>query len=250
MEARLERLDGKPYSVSDAEDILHRLRVYLSFVRGKFCGFAPVVAIYKSNRESAFRWGATYVHPWQPGRETWLALITGGDVLTKLLPEFFGLYDDLNWKDTVSMAVDWQVNGNNSAAHVATILYQAALEAISSKISNKMETTEWLRSSIKQLGIDANIPYAYSSLRNFSDVDIRTKKANSKNPYIGDGPEAIVQIRNDLVHSGKNFPTPSMELQIEAMQLSRWYIEIMLLKQLRYTGKYFDRIDQDFKSLN
>ncbi len=246
----IERLDGKPYSVSDAEDILRRLRVYLSFVRGKFCSFAPVVAICESNRESAFRWGATYLDPWQPGRETWLPVTTGGDILTQLLPEFFGLYGDSNWKDTVSMAVDWQVNGNNSAAHVATILYQAALEAISSKITNKAETAKWLRSSMKQLGIDTNIPNSYGNLRNFSDVEIRAKKANSKYPYIGDGPEAIVQIRNDLVHSGKNYPTPSMELQIEAMQLSRWYIEIMLLKKLQYSGKYFDRIDQNFKSLN
>ena len=244
----IERLDGKPYSIFDAEDILRRLRVYLSFARGKFCGFAPVVAIDANNRESALRWGTTFVDSWKSGRDTWLGLSTGGDVLTQLLPEFFDLYDNPDWNDTVSTVVDWQINGINSAAHVAIILYQAALEAISSKCVNKREIAEnRLRLTLARFGIDTSIPGAYSGLRNFSHNNVRIKKRTN---FIGDGPEAIVQIRNDLVHSHKKYPMPSMELQIEAMQLSRWYVEIMLLKVLGYSGEYFDRVEQDFKSLN
>ena len=247
----IERLDGKTYSVSDAEDILNRLELYLSFVLGRFCGFAPIVATDSNDRELVFKWGTTGIDPRLPGSNTWLPLVGKGDSIDGLLPKFFTLLDDPNWRDTLPTVIDWYINGNTSSVHVAIILYQAALEAISCAFGGKKRRAEeWLRLSLKCLNIDAGIPDIYTGLRTFSNQDIKLKKGKKEDPYIGDGPEAIVQIRNDLIHSDRIYPSPSMELLIEAMQLSRWYIEVMLLRKLGYSGEYFDRIDRATRPLN
>ena len=125
----LQRSDRKSYSVAEAEEILRRLRAFLSFLRGAACGLAPVRAVVADGRKTVFRWGTTNVDTGRLGDDTWLLPVDGGAVIAGLLPEFDRLCDDPNWGEGLFAVVDWYINANNSAAHVALVLAQAALEA-------------------------------------------------------------------------------------------------------------------------
>ena len=246
-EGTIKRSDGAMLSVSDAETILYRLRGFFSFTRGRACALAPVTAVNRDDTEECFRWGTTYVISWMRGNDTWLTKTTGGDALAQILSEFLDLYDRQNWKDVMPVVVDWYINGNDSAAHVAIILYQAALEALCLAITGSgWSAGSSLRDSMSKLSVDKTIPSTFRYLRMFSQNQIMNKKSGD---YIGDGPEVLVQIRNDLIHGGKKYGPPSMQVQVEAMNLARWYIEVLLLKQLGYTGNYFNRINRNIESI-
>ena len=103
-----------------------------------------------------------------------------------------------------------------------------------------------MRRALAALRIDANIPDTCGGLQGFSRQYIKQKMGNG---YVGDGPEVVVELRNDLVHNEKKYPNPSGDVQLEAMRLSRGYIEVMLLKKLGFSGQYFDRLQKTNSTL-
>lgn len=64
-------------------------------------------------------------------------------------------------------------------------------------------------------------------------------------PNKPDGPRAITEIRNTIIHPTKSNrakrDTLSLAAIAEAWQLNMWYIELALLKLLDYQGSYFNR---------
>ena len=249
-EGILERCDGGEFSVSKTENILRGVRVSLSFARGAACSLAPITAIDSNGQEASFQWGTTFVDSWRFGSDTWLPKADGGDTVVQLLPKFLQLCDNPDWNRTILSVVDWYINGNSSAAHVAVILHQAALEAICYKLDPKCKTEDVLRMTLDHFDINRSIPNKFVHLRNFSSRHIRIERQRGRRDYKGDGPETIIQLRNDLVHGEKFYPVPSVELQIEAMRLSRWYIETIMLKHLGYSGRYFNRVTEVIEILN
>ncbi len=267
----LRRGDKVTYSVADAQEFLRKLRVFLSFLRGAGCGVAPVWAVVAGRRRTLLRWGAQYTVSARQGNDSWLAIPGGGDVVSCLLPDFFDLCDD--WGDSLFSVVDWYLQANSSAAHVALVLAQASLETLAQQLVGSMPVGDALRRLTPQeLGINKNQPRRGKSvigdvatvegllrltLREL-DIDTRIPKnclglqglsrqhisAARKQRHIGDGPEALVQLRNDLVHSQPKYPRPSGTVQLNAMYLSRRYIEAILLKKLGFTGRYFDRVSE------
>ena len=234
----IQRFDRETFCVKDAENILRGLRAFLSFARGSACGLTLVKAIAQDDREMILEWGTSYVEPWR-ARSAWLPLIDGGDSLSQLFPGFWSLYTDEDWSDTICMAIDWYLNGNNGPFHVGIILVQAALESMCYKIlGKKTKAEEDLRKSLNKIGIDKQIPESCQHLKDFSTQKVKQEKGNN---YMGDGPEAIVQIRNDLVHAKKNYDRLSADAQMDALRLGLWYIELILLRKVEYYGRYMNR---------
>ena len=80
---------------------------------------------------------------------------------------------------------------------------------------------------MREFGLCTRPPSSFSHLRNaFGDLD---------------GPAAIAEIRNDLVHAKKTHGKGA-EVQMDALRLGQWYVEMILLKELEYRGRYFDRL--------
>ena len=65
------------------------------------------------------------------------------------------------------------------------------------------------------------------------------------NAQIEDGPDAIVQVRNAIIHTQerkiKFLEQISAEVNNEIRNLAIWYIEMILLRMLKYKGKYNNR---------
>ena len=58
------------------------------------------------------------------------------------------------------------------------------------------------------------------------------------------GPHTLVAIRNSIVHANANLGQPSIDAYHEAKQLGLWYVELLLLKMFKYTGKYASRLTE------
>ncbi len=237
----IQRCDGEIFCVKEAEHILRGLRAFLSFARGSACGLTLVKAIDQYDREMVLEWGTTHTESWSQGRTSWSWLPTtdGGDSLSQLFSGFWRLYDNSDWRDTISNVIDWYLNSNNSPVHVGIILAQAALESMCYKIVKKNKSAEkLLRISLEKIGINNEIPEPFQDLNNFSTHEVSQKSRC----YRGDGPEAIVKIRNDLIHKEKRYGHLSVEVQMDALRLSLWYLEVILLKKFEYCGQYMNRL--------
>ena len=224
----IQRCGGGTFCVEEAEYILRGLRALLSFARGSACGLTLVKAVGQGGAEMILEWGTTYTKAWTGRDDTWLPRRDGGDSLSKLFPGFWNLYNDPNWKDTLLTVIDWYINSKDGPFHVGVVLIQAALESLCHKISggggDKRTATD---KAFKAIGLCKKIPPSCESLE--------------KSSKDSDGPRAIVDIRNSLVHPKKEDGI-SAEAEMEALRLGQWYVELLLLRQLNYRGRYMNRL--------
>ena len=239
----IERCDGKFYSAKEAEDLLRKLRVFLSFARGAACGLALVKANLPTGRDAMLEWGTQYTDPWLRRGETWFLETEGGEWLSRLLPKFLELSRDPDWKNIIFAVIDWYLHSNTNPSHVGIILAQAALESLSYKIADRgikpfknQPFKNQIENALEYSHISKSIP---KSCENLSDWIKSMPKIILK-----EGPDAIIKIRNDLVHSDKRHGDIPVEALIDAHRLSQWYIEMMLLCKLGYHGRYRSRVSE------
>ena len=58
-----------------------------------------------------------------------------------------------------------------------------------------------------------------------------------------DGPEAFVAVRNQIVHPAKRQKVKGGRAFFEALQLGKWYLELILLKSFGFNGNYACRLN-------
>ena len=222
--------------VKDVSDLLSGLRAFLSFARGASCGIANVEGKDRSGEQLWVRWGSHHVKAWDNAR-SWLTTVDGGDVLTKVFPGFWQRFADETWRESIARSIDWYLNSNESAMHVGIILTQAALERLSCQIlertrQQKEPAGTFIREALECLGLEAQIPPSCPNLEELRRVS-----------KWDDGPHALVEIRNDLVHPQNNGDI-SLPTNYEAWNLGQWYIELILLKLFDYQGSCRNRLTQ------
>lgn len=107
----------------------------------------------------------------------------------------------------------------------------------------KMSASNKIRLLISQVGISPNIPASYDELDEYV-----------KKNQLSDGIEALVQIRNALVHSQvekrKELTAISNSVMFQALHLGLHYLELSILSILRYKGKYRNRCTRQIEEMN
>lgn len=153
-----------------------------------------------------------------------------------------------------SSVLHWYSEANQHAALIdgSIILAQTALELIYNwwiveekemilgKDSDSISASNKIRLLISQLNVSNNPPLGFDGLIEFmKSLKIATK----------DAPEAIVNVRNAIVHSQKDKREKLSKIEnrakYEALQVYIWYIELCLLRILEYNGKYYDRCSEE-----
>lgn len=233
-----------PMLFKDIEDSFHCLNTFLNFINGRRtsalfrCGFVGEQlkwSDYSSYPVNSYK----YVHSWP----------TTLPDLSNMWRRFSALWKNKNDKDFLTSAIHWYVEVNNNAGYIegSIIMAQTALELIYNwwivedkkliigEDSKKLSASNKIRLLLSQLNIVSSNPESFNSL----------EELVGKN-NVDDAPEAMVFIRNAIVHSNKNkrtrLLTIASDAKNEALQLSIWYIEMALLRILEFDGKYADRI--------
>ena len=225
--------DGAEFSVNSVEKLLEALRLFLSFTRGTFCSLALVEGLDQNGQQSWVRWGAHHVEPCR-SIKSWFRLLNGADILSELFPEFWDLFEsNRSWRGTILRAVDWYSQSNISPPYIGIILTVATLERLSFQILERRRmkgepTGDFIKEALDKLQIPFDTPINCEDLQ-------KVKQWRH-------GPQAVVETRNDLIHPEPKLDTSPTYAVHQAWDLGQWYIEMMLLRKLKYQGSYLNRL--------
>ena len=241
---KLERDDGKTFSVEDAKQQILMLTEYLSFVKGSSIWVVCDVGFDANGNRVWESWCAprlgdpTYSWPdWFRAKQ-----------VEELFPLFVTRWNQSEaWRDCLRHAIYWYNQANTGSGQPgidsALILVQAALELlshhrmvvdrvmISSDGFRKLNASDKLRMLLSGLGIPIDIPTSMPKIR---DV--------ARRHHWCDAPHAVTEIRNALVHPERKNRTDGC--YFEAWKLSLWYLELSILAMCGYEGSYRSRLNR------
>lgn len=229
----LESTDGRSFTWQDAEPHIEALRVFLSFVCGRWTGPMSPAGLDAAGERVWFRWSVPLV---DQGFTVFTWFDTHHDMaLSDIAPVFMNKWHDPVWKDTLSYAIYWFVRANSAAAGAdgSLILSQAALEilswtylvtcsGISRKAFNDMPAAKRIGQLLTPMGIPSEVPASFKVLQSIS----------------ADGAAAIVIVRNDLVHPEKR---AGVLPATEAWTLAQRYVELVILRLCGFDGEHANR---------
>jgi len=234
----MRRGDGGRFTSDQAEDVLNAMHEALSLAAGRWVSPAFVAGTERSGRVVWKLWGTGRLVPELSTEGTWFDPHHAG-ALGDVISGLFELQKSADRSEAFRSALYWYVRSSPDAAGVdgGLILLQAALErlawqrvavdggGLTSVEFRKRKAGERLRLLLQDCGIPTDVPSELTEL------------ASEANRRGWDGPWALVACRDLLVHPEKLQVLPWYDL----WTLSRWYVELVLLKMLGFSGEYSNR---------
>ena len=239
----IKRTDGLKYRADDVLPLVNALHLFLSFARGSYCGVTLLKGFAANPDKDCVweQWGTYKVEPWRRELQVW----TDGLNSHTIAPVFEGLWNllnDPNQSDTITQVINWYLRSNESIEpEVSIVLTQAALERLANHTVGGKEivlenetgeeyTRDWIVRALKCMGIDTVLP----------TESIELNRLGGSRNWLH-GPQALVSIRNKLVHPNKTDNAISESALLEARALGLHYVELMLLKLTGHNGNYLNR---------
>jgi hypothetical protein len=236
---RLGRQDGRSFPISAAERVLRELHFFLSFARGLSVPLILPVGFDARENNVYENWNAGLGTPWE-GHLSWFDT-QNGQALAMLYPGFVAALRDSALAGPVSDALYWYLRSNRAGGGAGIdsgiILSQAALERLVSaylakaKVSSGSNTATRLRATCQVLKLPTAVPKAVPRLY-----------YGRRRKLWKDAPDAIAQVRNELVHPKARLAIPLGRLIPDTWQLAQWYIELCILRLSNYRGVYSNRL--------
>lgn len=241
----IEKKSGN-MTFEDLNKLHHCLSTYLSFLNGQRCSPFFLHGVYKNEIIWTDYTGYNcdlfkHVHSW-PQRSD----IQG---LNELWGEFCKLWDNENDKGFLVSAIHWYIEGNTNSGYLegSIVMIQTALELIYNwlilekkkliygKDGESISAANKIRLLLSQFNTNIELPKYFENIKSYL----------ASNNDIHDEIDLFVQIRNSIIHSQeekrKKLSKIPNKVKYEAQQLGLWYIEISLLKILKFKGKYRNR---------
>ncbi len=240
----LKKRNAHPFSQSQVEDALGLLSTFLSFCAERWVAPTLITGFEASGTVAHQNWNTPLVDP-RRDPINWLDEYDGHPMVN-VFPGFSRLMAEPKWRDTIRSAVYWYVRSQSDyvGPDGAIILVQAALErlawhllvqqrqAISQNGFSKIPAADQIRLLLNISSIPLALPAFLAELSS-------TAKARNWT----DGPEAFVAVRNQIVHPPRRTHTRlSARSYYEALQLGKWYLELILLNATGFSGKYSNRL--------
>ena len=244
----LQRKDGQSFSWSHARKGLETLSTFLSFCAERSIAAALVRGYDESGTVVIQDLGTPRVDPFE-SRRSWLDE-DHGEAIVETFPGFARLMEDMEWRETIRTAIYWYVRGNSNliGPDGAIILVQTALErlawhilvrvrhSISERSFSDLPAADQLRLALDSCSVPLDLPGKLSEL---TAVAIGKK---GDQDWI-DGPQAFVAVRNQIVHPGKRKRAKGGRAFFEALELGKWYLELILLRSFQFNGSYACRLN-------
>ncbi len=229
-------------SFEKCKEILDCFDMFISFINGRRTSAIFAQGLFNNkNMWSDFTGhyvdNYKYAMSWLPNENV--------KELNKLWQVFSKLWQDKHSRHFLESVVHWytMANTNKGLAEGAIIMAQTALELIYNWLlvnQNKLlvgndaqniSASNKIRLLLSYLNVTTSIPASLKILKSFPDTV--------------DAPDALVQIRNSIVHTQevkrKKLKSVDPKIYFEALQLAIWYIELSLLKILQYNDRYYNR---------
>lgn len=231
-----------------SKEVFDCLFLFLSFLNGRRCSPIFRKGIYE---ESEIWQDYTPYHvdkfknvlTWPPQ--------TGIDEIESLWSKFYTLYKNADEKDFLNVAIHTYIRANghialpfegismvaNNLELLVNYLVVEKKKIIAGKDVESLQASNKIRLLLSQVGVKNEIP----------DTLTQTKiyQRSSNDSLKMDGPEFFMQIRNTIVHGQldkrKKLSKIPLPVMWEVLNLSIWYVEVILLYVLKYKGTYRNR---------
>lgn len=247
----IQRTDGGQFSTEQLEETLTLLSYFFSFVFGRWSSPCLSIGFDASGTRVYEEWGVGRCaeNLWS-GSGSWFDP-HHSEFFADALPGFWRLWSDKTWRRPMTKSIYWYMEANRAGSGLgvdsALLFTQAALELLSwtyCVLDRKMvsanafkprglSAADKLRLLASSLGIPLEIPPELSALR---------AKPGTK---WDDSMDAITDLRNGLVHPGKEKTVPE-GTYYDAWRLSMWYLDLILLRLCEYQGDYSNRLAQRY----
>lgn len=227
------------------QEFKYILPVFLSFINGRKSGIVLNTGM-AAGRPVFTDFSTEIIEPYQYV-SSWSSIHF--PVFEDIWKMFNKLWKDELDRDFLITVIHWYVESNSNAGKLegAIILMQTALELIFNwLIVEKLQLID--KRSVRNLSAEQKISFILQQLK--APITI-PESYNNLLSYSGDnnGPRAITQIRNALVHSDvnkrKKMLAVSSEITFQALHLGIWYVELSILFILEYKGLYNNRTSAD-----
>ena len=244
----LRRLDGKLFTTNEATDIVEFLYWLLSFANGRRCGCVLAAGLRHLDQPLWEQWTAYQTDVGDLG-STWFPAHLPAEGFT-IAARAYELWRNKSKRDWFRYAVSLYTSSNNNTAgsEVELAKAQIALELLcwvvlreeqailSEEGLEKLAAADRIRLLLSWSGIPLPIP---STLKKLTAAFVEASGA--------DGPLAVTEIRNSIVHPTKKNLTKleayNHHARFEAWQLTQWYVEMVMLRLFNYQGRYDNRLD-------
>ncbi|HJM42186.1 MAG TPA: hypothetical protein QF870_02550, partial [Nitrospinota bacterium] len=164
-----------------------------------------------------------------------------GQILSEVFPGFWDRFNNPIGQETIRTVLYWYLrsNAHGSGAGVdgGLILTQAALERLTYYLGHRGKSAaERVRKALTVMQINTGIRRNCQKLRALA----------RKNGW-QDGPYALTEIRNDLIHPKQKYGNTLSGSYYEGWNLGQWYVELMLMHLFSHNGRYGNRITQTWE---
>ncbi|MDR5171088.1 hypothetical protein IHQ56_04565 [Methylobacillus flagellatus] len=239
---KMERKEGEVFSGEDASEQYFLLANFLSFVKGGRCWPVCGVGLDAIGQKT---W-ETFASPRISNPPySWFNPFKASQA-EHLFPLFAKRWQQSEeWRDCLRSAIYWYAQANTGGGSpgidAAIILAQSALERLAHHylvVDKKMISPEGL----DRLKASDRLRLLFSSLHLPVEISAATpeiQKVASNFKWV-DAPQAMTDIRNELVH-----PVSKKQVSncfFDAWKLSLWYLELSLLALCGYADTYTSRL--------
>jgi hypothetical protein len=236
----IERADNSPFSEAETETLQSTLFHLLTFASGSTVGLALPSGQDDAGKVVWARWRTTHVEPWR-SRLSWCDP-EHADCLRHLFPPLYKRIADEFWEPVMRRAIRIYVAANRpDPLDLAPVQSQIGLELLAWAVL--AETEGWIVPSDR---LDAHsrlrLLLKWASIPTAPQPELPALSTFAKAEGI-DGPEAITRVRNGIVHAPRrHVEWPDFGLLVDTWKLSQWYLELLILRLLGYTGGYGSRL--------
>jgi hypothetical protein len=241
----LRRVSGMCFTSEEAWDVLSSLSLFLAFAAGWWVGIGFIRGRNTKGKLAWQVWGFMRMEHEGRGR-SWHHWKMDG-MLAQLFPGFLRLLHRPTWREPLGSILYWYNRSNSMAAGVdgSIILTQAGFELLAWQVLvqdsqllseenfHSLNAEGQVRVLLGHLGIPLLIPSGLGEL-------IRLGKELNWSC----GPQALVAIRNQLVHPAKKRGKTTRAHKYpyhDAWLLGQHLLELCILRLCEYNGTYIDR---------
>lgn len=246
---RLDREDGEPFDGQDADAHLEAFGWLLSFCRGAWTFPLLLVGKDADTHEHRELWRCPKIDAATRNQSWFNRLSTEG---FGVLPGLVAKLGDAIWGEPVRNALHWYIVANKPgpvSIEGAIVLQQAAFELLAwtllvedrKVLSDDGIQKLWASDRIRRMLSACDIPLEIPTR-----LDDLLKVAKAENWQ--DGPRATTEIRNAIVHSSPKKRARILahgpDARTDTWILGQWYLELVLLKLIGFTGRYSNRLSR------
>lgn len=255
----IRRVDGAKFHKKRIKPLLRVLKVFLSFAFGEWSPPLLVVGSNSVAKKSCQFWANHdlssygYMSGWIDEHNN--------QYLAHAFPNFMRRWSQGNWQEPLELSVAWLIEASRRTRSTegAIAFGQIPLEMFAWLVfvndRTIVESGEFEKlsaaSKLQMLLSHCEIPLAVpTSLEGLTKVVLGLK---SKTPKLMSGPQIATRIRNSIIHPHKSnrsmlaeweskYWVKTSDIRWECRQLFKWYITLVLLRLIDYSGKYANRL--------